>query len=71
MSNMSYCRFGNTLRDLEDCADALDQGEVEDMSESEKGARKDLIALCVRIAKDYGEQAGGRRQDRASKGGRT
>ncbi len=23
MSNMSYCRFENTARDLEDCVDAL------------------------------------------------
>lgn len=25
MSNMSYCRFHNTLMDLQDCRDALDE----------------------------------------------
>lgn len=27
MSNMSYCRFNNTLIDLQDCKDALDDYE--------------------------------------------
>lgn len=33
MANMSYCRFHNTQMDLEDCLDALANGE--ELSESE------------------------------------
>ena len=50
MSNMSYCRFRNTLSDLRDCYDAID----DDCSEDEKEARLRLIRLCVDIAEDYG-----------------
>jgi len=44
MGNMSYCRFQNTLPDLEDCFDNLH--ETEDLSEEESKARKRLILLC-------------------------
>lgn len=51
--NMSYCRFENTLQDLRDCYYNIT--EVEDMSDTEKRARKKLIELCAEIAeeKDY------------------
>lgn len=49
MSNMSYCRFRNTLNDLRDCYDNMD----EETSEEEMKARERLIALCARIAEDY------------------
>ncbi len=49
MSNMSYCRFRNTLPDLRDCADNM-WDELED--QEEEAARKRLIALCKKIAKD-------------------
>jgi len=52
MSNMSYCRFSNTLDDLQDCYENMDD---EPSEESEKRARKRLIALCESIARDYGE----------------
>jgi hypothetical protein len=48
MSNMAYCRFRNTLNDLYDCFDQMD----EDLSEEESEARKKLINLCKRIADD-------------------
>lgn len=51
MSNMSYCRFENTLRDLEDCAEAI--AEQEKLSESERKAKNRLIELCIDIANDY------------------
>jgi hypothetical protein len=54
MANMSYCRFQNTLGDLEDCVEHI---EDELRSEDEREARKDLIALCLRIAGEYGELA--------------
>jgi hypothetical protein len=57
MSNMSYCRFENTLKDLEDCSEALGNGEAEDseLNEYEKKAKEKLIKLCVSIACDYGD----------------
>jgi ribosome assembly protein YihI (activator of Der GTPase) len=36
MANMSYCRFHNTQIDLEDCLDALRDGETLSKSEFEK-----------------------------------
>lgn len=49
MANMSYCRWENTLKDLEDAYEHLyDEPE----SSSEKSARKALIELCVQIAKE-------------------
>lgn len=46
MSNMSYCRFENTVRDLEDCAEHL----LDDLSsDTEVLARERLIELCGQI----------------------
>lgn len=39
MANMSYCRFENTLSDLEDCFEALQNGEIESTSEKKKAKR--------------------------------
>jgi hypothetical protein len=63
---MSYCRFSNTLQDLIDCQEHLDdpdydeKGQSEDeepnmLSEAETEARKELIKLCQEIAEDYGD----------------
>lgn len=58
MGNMSYCRFENTLRDLDDCYVALRDGELEEFDEQFKGdpdanrERKKAVALyhlCKRI----------------------
>lgn len=46
MSNMSYCRFENTLKDLQDCADHMSDADI---SVSEKKARKQLIEVCREI----------------------
>lgn len=54
MSNMSYCRFENTYRDLEDCLDALIDGK--ELSESEQRHKQWLIELCCRIAEEYGNE---------------
>lgn len=43
MPNMGYCRFQNTLRDLQDCYDHLWD---KDLSEEEIEARRRLISLC-------------------------
>ena len=52
MANMSYCRFRNTLSDLQECADYMD----EELSDEEEKARKLLIKLCVKIAENHEEQ---------------
>ena len=47
MSNMSYCRFENTARDLEDCLDAIQNGEINDLgSQYEVDALEELLDLC-------------------------
>ena len=57
MSNMSYCRFQNTLNDLMDCYDNWDS-ELDDdrsLSNEEVQARKRLLEICEQIVDDYGE----------------
>lgn len=51
MSNMSYCRFENTLGDLQDCYDALREGA--ELSEEEERAKEWLIQLCSEIHQDF------------------
>lgn len=55
MTNMTYCRFQNTLRELQDCADKLDDidGNLAELSKAEAAAANDLILLCARIACGY------------------
>lgn len=46
MANMSYCRFHNTVVDLEDCINTLEEyneGELKDLSEDEKRAINKLL----------------------------
>lgn len=50
MANMSYCRFSNTLEDLRECYEHMDD---HDLSDEEKAARKKLAKLCGLIADDY------------------
>ena len=45
--NMSYCRFRNTLDDLNDCYNHLDDTG---MNDEEMLARTKLIRLCMSIA---------------------
>lgn len=46
MSNMSYCRFRNTLEDLLDCEEHIGDEDLDDL---EADARERLIASCKRI----------------------
>jgi len=61
MANMAHCRFQNTLAALRDCEEHLDDPEEDEaadregLSESEADARRSLIALCQRIAKNHEE----------------
>jgi len=49
MSNQSYCRFENTLRDLRDCREHL----CNNISDREAIERKKLIELCREIAEEF------------------
>ena len=53
---MSYCRFQNTLADLQDCADKLYEldGDLSELSSAEKRAARSLIELCNEIVVYYG-----------------
>lgn len=57
MANMSYCRFHNTLADLQDCENALDNFINNDentiSSNEERRKAKQLIELCQQIAENY------------------
>lgn len=56
MSNLSYCRFQNTLEDLVDCLDALRDGAMRRVdNEDEREAMLDLILVCRDIADEFGE----------------
>lgn len=61
MSNMSYCRFQNTSKDLDDCADALDEllsgGDVA-LSRKELEAAQELVATCMRVVQRVAEATG-------------
>ena len=50
MANMSYCRFENTLRDLRDCYNNMDN---DNLSKSEFYARKQMIAVCANIINQH------------------
>jgi hypothetical protein len=50
---MSYCRFANTLRDLQDCHGHMEK----EVSSEESSVRERLIELCAEIANDYAEEA--------------
>ena len=70
MANMSYCRFNNTLSDLRDCEDHLNdtlaincprcvKGEPcdeEHISEEEATTRTLLLKVCKRIL-NYSEDS--------------
>jgi hypothetical protein len=62
MGNMSYCRFQNTVSDLEDCLDTLNGLDeyyqyYDDLSEDEQKALLRLIDICRDIVQldDYDE----------------
>jgi hypothetical protein len=57
MSNMSYCRFQNTLKDLRDCAEALEEigDNLAELSKDEARAATALIAICQEIGSRFDE----------------
>jgi hypothetical protein len=53
MSNMSYCRFQNTLKDLHACYDAL--CEDTKLSKEEWEAARKLLTLCAKMQEEFSE----------------
>ena len=50
MGNMGYCRFENTARDLQDCLEAIENGEINDLSSQyEVDALEELLDLCKEV----------------------
>ena len=46
---MSYYRFENTARDLGDCLDAIENGQIQDLSAYETSGLRDLLDYCDAI----------------------
>ena len=56
MGNMSYCRFENTLADMEDCLNALENGlDAGELSGYEVSALRNFAETAYQIARkdDY------------------
>ena len=52
MGNMSYCRFENTLADMEDCLNALENGlDAEELSGYEVSALRNFAEIAYQIAR--------------------
>lgn len=51
--NMSYCRFQNTVRDLDDCYDHINEPVS---SDEEVEARKRPVEICKDIVDEYDEE---------------
>jgi len=49
MANMSYCRFENTARAMEDCINAIQENECKDLSTYEVNGLADLQLLAQDI----------------------
>lgn len=57
MVNMSYCRFRNTARDLEDCMEHIDQMYYsrDENDEEEKEALEYIIQMAQTIVNKFGD----------------
>jgi hypothetical protein len=53
MANMSYCRFHNTLSDLRDCEDYIEDPLSDSGYDSEFRSRKALIMKCYDIVEQF------------------
>lgn len=51
MSNMSYCQFENTLWDLRQCFDTLNEGDT--LSPDEQRHARRLVMLCQLIGREF------------------
>ena len=46
---MSYCRFENTARDLQDCINAINRGETDELNDYEVEGRRDILEMSNEI----------------------
>ena len=57
MANMSYCRFRNTLSDLRDCIDALNDEGIDGIEDDEeRHAAIWLVKKCGEVHEDFIEE---------------
>lgn len=49
MGNMSYCRFENTVRAMQDCVNAIREGETDDLSSYETVAIEQFLLIAEEI----------------------
>ena len=45
MPNMSYCRFENTVMDIRDCINAIEEGDTDSLSSYEVNALREFKEL--------------------------
>jgi hypothetical protein len=55
MGNMSYCRFENTSRDMQDCLDAIWNNELDGFSTYEIQGFLKFVELAKQVNEMYGE----------------
>lgn len=60
MANMSYCRFENTIKDIKDCIESLEDGnwDLDEMmkeasSKQEAQAMRRFVMLCKTVADGF------------------
>ena len=51
MGNMSYCRFKNTSMDLQDCLEAIENNELDNLVDYEYEGIQDILDCCEAILK--------------------
>ena len=49
MGNMSYCRFENTVRAMQDCVNAIVEGETDELSSYETVAIEQFLLTAYEI----------------------
>jgi hypothetical protein len=49
MPNMSYCRFENTVTDMQDCINAIEDRETDELSNYEVNALSSFLDLAREI----------------------
>jgi len=50
MANMSYCRMRNTANDLQDCINAIEEGEyIDGISREEKRSLNEILELAQHL----------------------
>ena len=46
---MSYCRFENTTKDMQDCINAIEEGDTRNLSRYEASALREFLDLASEI----------------------